>query len=1081
VFTSIPNHLPTLRTLRNLLSVLALTLCVTSVGQARAETFKELGQELGVTALGLDVVAVATGFLDIDLDGVNEAYFYSEDTLHYVDHVDGKLSLIKAVHDQPGPFVPEATGTSVPIDVDRDGVQELMIIGAGVYIYRVSSPGHLELVSAKPSVFPKTRRPSDAAAGDLNGDGWPDVAIAMLRAGHFSALQPGAEDMILMNRGGHFELIGLTPTSFGMTQTLTLADIDSDGRADIVESVNYSGVTGASRILLNRTEAGARYPTFEVSPHTFDQESFGMGTAIEDINGDGVLDIFNTSVGRDYMMVGSPDGSYTDRTSELGLHHEWGQNSMRVQWAPTLSDMDGDGDVDLFVRHGHLADFQLFGLGAEVAEHNLLYLQQDDGSFLRSDVPFDKDVLVGGVDAVLGDVNGDGLPDIALGNTLGSWFDAGSGMDLEADAYLWVNVSPPHPKGRAIALHLKPTISANPPAGARVKATCGDQTQYRHLTHGGKVGAGAPAELFVGWKTCEEVVSVEVQWPSGATSTYTSPDATHRLALTEPEWWSLLKDNEQETWSLTVDVASSGGESICFGTKDSLTTCCTKDEGVCTFPYAPEIKDQPLIQIDDRHPQTLPNLTGQFSLTTIPLIPRPGEPFTIVAQRQGPPGSFDIEAPWIRMGGEKIPWETIDEDAQQFVATAQAPLEQSSVTVQLLYKVKTILQKDCQLGYNFDVTRLDPEGYPTEHDVMRTNWQLGLALSADLDKSTYDPSVITVRDPQGNIVPSNPSVNGSNRLTIYLSWAKIPVGKMLHIYDGETKVYGPLPANQVLSDDELLALTAGVRGFILRTSVVEGGDSNRVFFTLHDEQGYPLPPSANIIKAEFDGAELLDGPLVMDIRPWELTIGFRSTPGAGTGRLRVYDTTDRLLGSWEFNKRVSEELPCDLQLTDGQLGHASIPAGVDATTSLKITPRNRFGEMLGMDTQVDVEVPSYLQVDPLTVSVGGSYETTIRTGNYGGDALIKVRCNGEPAFTLPLEVVGPPPPPPVEPVEEDEPTSDVVVAEEVEEAADVTPQPSPDTDGCSQGNEDRSVPPWLALCTLLLLVYRSCSTARKPL
>ena len=146
---------------------------------------------------------------------------------------------------------------------------------------------------------------------------------------------------------------------------------------------------------------------------------------MEDINGDGILDVFNTSVGRDYMMMGQADGSFVDETSKLGFLHEWGRNSLRVQWSPSFADVDGDGDVDLFVRHGHLGDFQLFGIGTDVAEYNLLYLQNDDGTFTRADVPFDKDVLVGGVDAAFGDVNGDGLPDLSMGNSLGAWFGSG--------------------------------------------------------------------------------------------------------------------------------------------------------------------------------------------------------------------------------------------------------------------------------------------------------------------------------------------------------------------------------------------------------------------------------------------------------------------------------------------------------------------------------------------------------------------------------------------------------------------------------------------------------------------------------
>ena len=196
---------------------------------ARSSTFSEVGGDLGIAELGTGVIALATGFLDLDQDGVNEAYFYSEKGIHYVDHENGELKVVGVEHDMPGDFVPEPTSTSLPVDVDNDGTPELVILGEGVHIHRIVGPGKIKLLRSNPRVFPGSRRVSDAAAGDFNGDGLPDIAVAMLRAGDASALQPGAPDMILMNRGARFEAITIEPTAYAMTQALTLADMDMDG------------------------------------------------------------------------------------------------------------------------------------------------------------------------------------------------------------------------------------------------------------------------------------------------------------------------------------------------------------------------------------------------------------------------------------------------------------------------------------------------------------------------------------------------------------------------------------------------------------------------------------------------------------------------------------------------------------------------------------------------------------------------------------------------------------------------------------------------------------------------------------
>ena len=67
---------------------------------------------------------------------------------------------------------------------------------------------------------------------------------------------------------------------------------------------------GVSRILMNTTSPGDKEPTFSVHPHPFDTGSYGMGVAVDDLDQDGHLDIYNTSVERDLLAAGRADGSY---------------------------------------------------------------------------------------------------------------------------------------------------------------------------------------------------------------------------------------------------------------------------------------------------------------------------------------------------------------------------------------------------------------------------------------------------------------------------------------------------------------------------------------------------------------------------------------------------------------------------------------------------------------------------------------------------------------------------------------------------------------------------------------------------
>ena len=44
----------------------------------------------------------------------------------------------------------------------------------------------------------------------------------------------------------------MEPAQEGFTQGIVLADMDADGRADVIESMDFSMISGTSRVLGNR-------------------------------------------------------------------------------------------------------------------------------------------------------------------------------------------------------------------------------------------------------------------------------------------------------------------------------------------------------------------------------------------------------------------------------------------------------------------------------------------------------------------------------------------------------------------------------------------------------------------------------------------------------------------------------------------------------------------------------------------------------------------------------------------------------------------------------------------------------------
>lgn len=71
----------------------------------------------------------------------------------------------------------------------------------------------------------------------------------------------------------------------------------------------------------------------------------GQGVAVGDVDGDGDLDIFVANIGRDRLFLNQGDGRFVDATEQSGLGDD------RWSVVGSFCDYDRDGDLDLYVVH----------------------------------------------------------------------------------------------------------------------------------------------------------------------------------------------------------------------------------------------------------------------------------------------------------------------------------------------------------------------------------------------------------------------------------------------------------------------------------------------------------------------------------------------------------------------------------------------------------------------------------------------------------------------------------------------------------------------------------------------------------
>ncbi len=141
------------------------------------------------------------------------------------------------------------------------------------------------------------------------------------------------------------------------------------------------------------------------------------GAAAADFNSDGWIDLFVCGADRNYLYLNDGAGHFKDVSHEVGL------DAVEPCVAPVVLDYDNDGDADVFLTN----------VGSQMLLRNRL---KEDAKFTFEDVSVKAHVNheAIGFSAAVGDVNGDGKPDVYVTsyNYYGkvvpnSWYQATNG------------------------------------------------------------------------------------------------------------------------------------------------------------------------------------------------------------------------------------------------------------------------------------------------------------------------------------------------------------------------------------------------------------------------------------------------------------------------------------------------------------------------------------------------------------------------------------------------------------------------------------------------------------------------------
>ena len=427
-------------------------------------------------------------------------------------------------------------------DYDNDGDVDILITTIGLdLLYRNNSDGTFSEIGAKAGLNQVPAWHTGSTLGDYDADGDLDLFIvgyldleAVPVKGDAPVcnyrgvdgfcgplgLKPGADVLYRNNGDGTFADVtagaGIRTTTNGHGFTAVFEDFDQDGKLDLF----VANDSGRNFLYLNqggtfREDALAS----GVAYNAHGKQQADMGVALGDYDSDGDLDLLTTTFSEDYfpLFEQQAPGLFEDVSYGVGLRNA---TMPLLGWGCGFSDLDNDGDRDLWISNGHV--YPMVGKLSTTTYMQPISLFQNEGGKFK--------VIQGALEGVSensyrggvsGDFNNDGHVDLLITPI------KGSPVLLENRTmtnYSW------------IGFRLEGVESNSEAIGARVEIEYCGKKQFDTVRNGGSYASRNDPRVHFGLGECHKVDRAKILWPGSRAQTL------NNLKVNQ---WVTAKDSQQ--------------------------------------------------------------------------------------------------------------------------------------------------------------------------------------------------------------------------------------------------------------------------------------------------------------------------------------------------------------------------------------------------------------------------------------------------------------------------------------------------------------------------------------------------------